>query len=67
MNWKIKVKVSDFDEMGFSSKSQIGSLILKVVGFVSLRILGFDPLKAEVRDIAITIIHDGFFQKQQYG
>jgi hypothetical protein len=67
MNWKVKVGVSDFDEMGFSSKSQIGSLILRIVGFVFLRILGFDPFKAEVRDIAIAIIHDGLFPKQQYG
>jgi hypothetical protein len=63
MNWRITVGVSNFDEMGFSWESQIGSLILKIARFASLRIFGFDPSKAEVEDIAITIIHDGFFSK----
>jgi hypothetical protein len=63
MNWRIRVGVSDFDEMGFSWESQTSSLILKITWFAFLRIFGFDPSKAKVKDIAITIIHDGFFSK----
>ncbi len=63
MNWRIRVGVSDFDEMGFSWEAQTSSLILRIARFSSLRILGFDPFKAKVEDIALTIIHDGFFSK----
>jgi hypothetical protein len=52
----------EFDE-GFSWDPQAGSLILKIVGFTSLKIIGFDPFEAKVGDIAITIIHVGFFFK----
>jgi hypothetical protein len=53
----------DFDEEGFSWEPQVGSLILRILGFASLKIIGFDPSKAEVGDIAITITHVGFFSK----
>jgi hypothetical protein len=48
---------------GFSWDPQASSLILRIVGFASLKIIGFDPFKAKVGDIAITIIHDDFFSK----
>jgi hypothetical protein len=63
MNRRISFGVSDFDEMEFSWELQASSLILRVTGFASLKILGFDPSKAKVRDIAITIIHADFFSK----
>jgi hypothetical protein len=63
MNWRIRVEVFVFYEMGFSWESQTGSLILGLTRFAFLKIIGFDPCKAEVRDITITIIHDGFFSK----
>jgi hypothetical protein len=47
----------------FSWEPQAGSLIRKVTRFASLKIFGFDPFEVEVGDIAITIIHDGFFSK----
>jgi hypothetical protein len=63
MNRKISFGVSDFDEMEFSWELQASSLILKVTRFASLKILGFDPSKAKVGDIAITIIYADFFSK----
>jgi hypothetical protein len=53
----------EFDEEGFSWEPQTSSLILRILGFASLKIIGFDPTKAKVGDIAITIIHVGFFSK----
>jgi len=47
----------------FSWEPQIGSLILRIIRFASLRILGFDPFEAKVEDITITIIHVSFFFK----
>jgi hypothetical protein len=37
----------EFDE-GFSWDPQAGSLILRIIGFTSLKIIGFDPFEAKV-------------------
>jgi hypothetical protein len=63
MNRRIRFGVSNFDEVEFSWEPQASLLILKIIGFASLRILGFDPFEAKVEDIAITIIHVSFFSK----
>jgi hypothetical protein len=47
----------------FSWEPQASSLILKVIGFASLKIHGFDPFEAKVKDITIIIIHASFFSK----
>jgi hypothetical protein len=57
----------EFDEKRFSWEPQAGALIFKILGFSSLRMIGFDPFEAEVGDIDITIIHASFFPKQQCG
>jgi hypothetical protein len=63
MNWRIRFGVFDFDEVVFSWEPQVGSLILRIIRFTSLKILGFDSFEAKVKDITITIIHVGFFSK----
>ncbi len=49
--------------MELSWEPQVGSFILRIIGFASLRIFGFDPFEAKVEDITITIIHVTFFSK----
>jgi hypothetical protein len=62
MNYKIYSSILEFDE-GFSWDPRAGSLIIRIGRFASLRIIGFDSYEAKLGDIAITIIHVGFFSK----
>jgi hypothetical protein len=38
----------EFDEEGFSWEPQAGLMIFKILGFSSLKIIGFDTSKAKV-------------------
>lgn len=62
MSYIIYSSILEFNE-GFSWDPQAGSMILRIVGFASLRIIGFDSYEAKLGDIAITIIHTSFFSK----
>jgi hypothetical protein len=55
--------VSGFDETGFSWEPQASFLLLRIIGFASIRTVGFDPSMVIVRDVAIIMIHAGFFSK----
>lgn len=44
---------------------QIGLVILKAVGFTVLFVIGFNPTKAQIGDIAIKITNNGFTSKVQ--
>jgi hypothetical protein len=63
MSCRIQFNILEFDEKGFSWEPQAGSVILKNLRFAYLKIIGFEPSKVEVGDIAITIIHVRFFSK----
>ncbi len=39
------------------------TITLRVIGFASIIIVGFDPANAEVDDITIGVIHASFFMK----
>jgi hypothetical protein len=39
---------------------QIGSIVLRSIGFGVVTMLGFNPIEAEIGDIAIRISHNGF-------
>ncbi len=55
--------MSGFDETGFSWEPQAGFLLLRIIGFASIRTVGFDPSMVIVGDVAIIMIHAGFFSK----
>jgi hypothetical protein len=63
MTYKIRSRVFEFYEVGFLIELIVESLIIKVIGFTSLKIVRFDPFKVEVKDIMISIIHATFFSK----
>jgi hypothetical protein len=63
MTYKIWFKVFEFYEIGFLRELIVESLITKVIGFTSLKIVRFDPFKVELKDITISIIHATFFSK----
>jgi len=39
--------------------SQVGSMVLRLVGFGVVTMVGFNPAEAQVGDIAIKITHNG--------
>lgn len=59
MSYKIQSKVFEFYEAGFLKELIVESLIIKVIGFTSLKIVRFDPFKAKVKDITISIMVKG--------
>ncbi len=38
---------------------QVGSIVLRLVGFGVLTVVGFDPTEAQVGDIAVKVTHNG--------
>jgi len=44
---------------------QVGSTVLKVVGFGVVTMIGFNSTKAKVGDIAVKITHNGFISRTQ--
>jgi predicted membrane-bound dolichyl-phosphate-mannose-protein mannosyltransferase len=61
MNERIQSGVSIFYELGFSTEPGIGIVVLRVIGFTNIIIVRFDPTIVEVKDIAMGVIHVGFF------
>jgi hypothetical protein len=51
------------DEITFPKEPNVGSVIVRITGFTSLIIIGFDLHVAEVGDLAIGIMHSRFFMK----
>jgi hypothetical protein len=47
----------------FSKEPNVGSIIIKIIGFASAIIVGFDPHIAKVGDLAIRVMHSRFFMK----
>jgi hypothetical protein len=63
MNKRIQFSLSIFDEVEFPMELGTRTITLRVIGFASIIIVGFDPANAEVDDITIGVIHASFFMK----
>jgi hypothetical protein len=59
MSYKIQSRVFEFDEVGFLRKLIVEFLIIRVIGFTSLKFVRFDPFKVKVKDITINIMVKG--------
>lgn len=55
--------IQSFAKIVFSKEPNVGSVIIKIIGFASNMIVGFDPHTAEVGDLAIGAMHSKFFMK----
>jgi hypothetical protein len=51
------------DEITFPKETNVGSVIVRIIGFTSLIIIGFDLHVAKVGDLTIGIMHSRFFMK----
>ncbi len=49
--------------MEFPIEPSTRTIILRVTGFASIIVVGFDPTTIKVNDIIIGVIHVGFFMK----
>lgn len=56
--------VQSFDKFAFSKEPNVGSIIIKIIEFASTVIVGFDLRIVEVGDLAIGMMHAGFFIKE---
>ncbi len=65
MSTRIQFGVFVFDEVEFSIEQGIRTIILRVTRFTYKHhnYIGFDPTTTEVGDIAVGVIHVGFFMK----
>jgi hypothetical protein len=63
MNFLTQMGVQSFDEIVFSKEPNVGFVIIKIIGFASTIIVGFDPHIAEVRDLGIRMMHSRFFHE----
>jgi hypothetical protein len=63
MNKRIQYGVFAFDEVEFIVKPCRGTIILRITRFASIMIVRFDLATAKINDIAIGVIHVGFFMK----
>lgn len=55
MSHRIQSGNAAFDEIKFCRELIVGTLILRIIGFVALSIIGFDPTLAKVGHIAINM------------
>jgi hypothetical protein len=55
--------VSRFDFLTVQDGPQRGAIILRFLGFGVVRLVGIDPDKARVGDIAVEVIHSGFYTR----
>jgi hypothetical protein len=53
MNRLIQSRVSTFDEVNFPIEPSTITLILKINGFATILIIGFDPTIAYVGDVVV--------------
>ncbi len=65
MSRRIQFGVFVFDELEFLAEQGIGTIILRVIRFTYKHhnYIGIDPTTTKVGDIAIGVIHVGFFMK----
>jgi hypothetical protein len=57
--------VSRFDFLTGKNGPQRGAVILRFLGFGVVTLVGIDPDEARVGDIAVEIIHSGFYTHAQ--
>jgi hypothetical protein len=57
--------VRRFDFVTFQNGPQRGSVILHFLGFGVVSLVGIDPNKAKVGDIAVEVAHSGFYTRVQ--
>jgi len=53
--------VTIFDFFTVQNGPQRGALILRFLGFGVVRIVGIDPAEARIGDIAVEVVHSGFY------
>ncbi len=53
--------VCRFDFLTVQNGPQRGAVILRFLGFGVVRLVGIDPDAARVGDLAIEVVHSGFF------
>jgi len=53
--------VGRFDFLTVHNGPQRGAVILRFLGFGVVRLVGIDPDEARVGDIAVEVIHSGFY------
>jgi hypothetical protein len=64
MSCRIQFSILEFDEEGFSWESQASSLILRILGFASLRIIGFTLLRHRWGILPSPSLMLGYFSKK---
>jgi hypothetical protein len=57
--------VRRFDFLSVQDEPQRGAVILRFLGFGVVRLVGIDPDKAKVGDIAVEVTHSGFYTHAQ--
>jgi hypothetical protein len=63
MSKRIQSRVFAFGEVTFPTELSAGTLILKITRFVSIIVVGFDPIVVEVRDIVVGGLNASYFVK----
>jgi hypothetical protein len=57
--------VRRFDFFTIQNGPQRGGVILRFLGFGVVRLVGIDPDEARVGDIAVEVVHSGFYTRAQ--
>jgi hypothetical protein len=57
------MEVLSLNDVTLSLEPNVGYVIVRIIGFASVMIIGFDFHAIEVGDLAISVIHSGFFMK----
>jgi len=57
--------VSRFDSFIVQNGPQRGAVILRFLGFGVMRLVGIDLDEAQVRDIAVEVVHSGLYTRAQ--
>jgi hypothetical protein len=57
--------VGRFDSFTIQNGPQRGAVILRFLGFGVVRLVGIDPDEARVGDIAVEVVHSGFYTRAQ--
>jgi len=55
--------VGRFDFLTVQNRPQRGVVILRFLGFGVVRLVGINPDKARVGDIAVEVVHSGFYTR----
>jgi hypothetical protein len=57
--------VRGFEFFTIQNRPQRGSVVLRFLGFGVVRLVGIDPNEARVGDIAVEVVHSGFYTRAQ--